>query len=175
MASRAPTGIDDTYDVDDIEVGKDVIFTEPDIILDNQEWIVDRDAMVFSEVWYPVEVDSGAWTFVRYFQARGVDRCTDLSTEAEGVAKSYILGWAENGTTDFDLRVAEETWTGLGSGGTNSVSVTSSQTSKIWRDATGTMILQAEKSDKISYWTVDARRTAGSGKVWVAGLVLFMD
>lgn len=171
MASRSPSDIDATYDVEDLVPGEDITLTVPNLILDNQEWIVDRAAMVYCDVFYPIEIDATGWNNVRSpLTIFSIDRCGDTGVSDTDSAITYVLAWSEDGSTDFDVRLQEVS--GIGSG-TDSVSVTASHTSKIWRAMSGNLELPND-IPQTSTMQLQAGRTAGSGKVWVGGLVVFV-
>lgn len=171
MASRAPSDVDASYDVDDIEPGKDITLSVPDVVLDNQEWIVDRAALVFADTFYPVEIDAASWTTARYPVYLSAPH-RGRSPAGTDSAITYVLAWAEDLSTDFDIRLAYAI--GVIGSGTDSASITSSNTSKIWRALSGDLEIVSAGYLTATVCTLQAQRTAGSGKIWIAGLVVYV-
>lgn len=160
MGSRSPASPDWTYAYEDISPGEDIIETVPDVILDNQEWILDREAPLICEVWYPIEITSTSYVTVMELFAIGADRC---GTDASYAATSYILAWASN-ATNFDVRVKDF------AANYDTANVVANHTDKYWRACSGTMTIDGDGTRTTP--TVEARAGAAS-TLWIAGLVVF--
>lgn len=160
MAARSPTDYSLTYDEQDLHPGQDIDDAVPDDIVDSQAYVQLRVHLVSTACWYPVEIDSASWTLARKLRFVGPDTCTGGS---QGVPNVAIKAWSDDGSTDFDVRLYD-----VSAAAGVSVSVTSSQTSKIWRGPCG-VGFNLSGDGYVDDYTVDARRTAGSGKIYVAG------
>lgn len=161
MALRTPTDYALTYDEQDLHPGQPIYDLIPDDIIDSQMYVQRRVHLVSTACWYPVEIDAGTWTLARTVRFIAPDSCDGTG---QGVPNVAIKAWSDDGSTNFDLRLYD----------TNAllavtVSVTSSQTSKIWRGPFG-VGLNMGGDGYVDDYTVDAQRTAGSGKIYVAGL-----
>lgn len=168
MGSRGPTAPDLSYDLDELSPGEPITFGAPDLIRDNQEWIIDRSAMVYGDVWYPVEVDSGSLTKVTEFFCRTPDRCDGPAGGlGEEEVISYVLAWSEDGSTQFYVEVSRQTSVTL-----DSATITANLTSKIWRPLAGDLVVY--NSNAATEVRVRANRTSGTGKIWIGGVFIYV-
>ena len=159
MASRSPASADLSYSLEDIHPGEDIIETTPDVVLDNQEWMLDREGPAYADVWYPVEMSGNSYVALKQIWARAIDRC---GTDALQTAVGYILAWSNNALT-FYVRLQT-------AGGTDTLTVTTNETQKYWRGPIGTLNdLDSAGGDE--YCTISAAATGGGTQyVWVAGV-----
>lgn len=168
MALRSATAPDVSYAVESMQPGDTIIVTDPDTIVDNQDWCVMRRTMLISDCfdWTGTSTASPAWATMA--QARP---CSGLRANYSGAGgaetpwKCGIYCWATDGATSFDV--------GLNVGANyDFVNQATPGTSPVWVTVPCVNCTFDLRTAVAATLSIVARITAGGGNCNVAGYAI---
>jgi hypothetical protein len=161
MAARAPTDFTSYIDENDLIARKQVTFTSPSAIHNDQVFIHKKEELLFSDCHAPLLLlpGEGTWTTMRELNVVH-DLC---GTAAQDTCQFTLLCWA-SAAANFDVALYH-----VGDAARYTYNVVANQMSEIWRAWTNITIDSDGTVNRI-YVQVDQHATA---TIYVGGLGLF--
>jgi hypothetical protein len=145
---------------------KQILVTTPNLVLNDQQFVLEMEQVVLSDVFPPKSVDSTSWTEVCRYYTKDRDLCGTAATDA--ACPVYFLTWASAAGTEWQVRM-------VGPGGTTSSgTISATPTSKIWRLA-ATLSNALATEGTIEEQVISMRRTKGTGILYLGGVGVFSD
>lgn len=159
MAARNPTDFNASFDIKKISPGREIRSTIPNIIENNQHYMLDQQELVISDFFYSVQTGATAIQVVGYSLV-GKDLCGDTTAA---------------GTTGYEFTFYVEA--DIGSTGTISVTTnvgtyttTFTNTSWAW---TPFLAVTMDTDNTLEDVTIQLQRTAGAGNVRMTAIGAF--
>ena len=174
MAVRASTEFFKWLFHRELAPGKDILPTQPDKVLDDQQFILDAEQMLISDSFTPRSNTSSSFGTKGEWVVMPKDTCQSVvSTVATELGSAVVLAWVDS-AVDAELRI--RTFTGspffLTQRGSVTITINASHTSKIWRGFGG---LDVPTNKVPTMVRLETRIPEGSAEVFVAGFGMFCD
>lgn len=169
MAARSPTTFTKYSAFGELQPNKNVITTTPSGTTDDQQYCVDRNRLLLSDCFAPIAVDSGSYVIVRRYYFQGRHACESAAAAFDTVEFS-ILAWASD-ASNFTVALYDAR-----ASGDVEYAISSNHTDKLWRGAWtpgGGRTLTAYNDETETEVHLKAKRTSGSGIIYVAGVCVF--
>ena len=128
MAARSPTAYDFSYDDKGIGHGELITNVIPKAVIDNQDYLLRAERQMISEPIKPLSgILSASLGELYRTLVYGKNKCGAAFGDSL-MDKVYVKAWADT-ATNFDIQISDGT-------NTDTLTVSASQTSKIWRSVT---------------------------------------
>ena len=167
MALRTATAPDLTYAVEDMEPGDQLVYVDPDTILDNQDWCTQRKSIISIDCFYPLTTTAAAYATLATGRFAVATQANYVGAPATTACwRVGVLCWTNDVATDYDIRVAT-------AGGNDSANFVGT-TTPAWRTIPIVNAAYDARTGAQTGVSIAARRNAGVGTVYVAGFGLML-
>jgi hypothetical protein len=162
MAARSPSSFNQYNDETVLYPRQEIITTVPSAVVDDQQFCLEVERLMLADVYPPFSTTAAVLTPASGIYYLNYKLAGTTQHTAKTVA-STVLCWASD-ASDFTVRVS-------GIFANADFAVTANHTDKIWRafDATDVLATAVEPQQI----QLEARRDAGSGTIYVAGVAIF--
>jgi hypothetical protein len=173
MAVRGPTAYTKYLDGEAIRSGKPILENEWDEALNDQSFMLNHEQIVVSDCFWRWRsyTDDPAWDTVAICNLDSIDKCDATLVGASQNHNVAVYCKCDADTTG--------TWRLESNPAIAADSVESAFTNTTWNwigsDATTAAILAGGSQRTEELWTLKVKRTAGSGYVWIAGIIILAD
>ena len=160
MATRTVTDFTAFIDESDFVPRQEIIVTGPDDILNDQQYCLEAENVLFSSAFYTKDNTGAAYLVHASFRVKGRDMCGISTTED---CFYYIKAW-QSGANNFVLSLNH-------GGGRVTTTIAANHTDKIWR---GPVTFNMNSgSNSIHTIDLESNNSTGLGTVTVGGVAIF--
>jgi hypothetical protein len=167
MSARNPTTFNMYVDEATLEQGTTIITTAPSQVADDQVFVLDVQELIVSDYFNAQGFTAGAFATFYTYKLESKDMCDVAGVSNNEIAHYLqVYAWVSAGGTTGEVRATSSLATA-----STSATATINSTTKQW--VAGAAALNIKTNGNEDTITIEVRRTAGAGTVYLAGVAIF--